>query len=111
MTTNEAKRVYWTEFNEAYERMCSNLAKLTNGEFNGYDRIEFHFSEDPNDTTAEKPWKRRKVMQVNWAAIGTVTADETASFARALAYAAELAAGFEYNGYKVYDDCETAYGD
>lgn len=105
MTTNEMKRVSDREFDEAYEEMCANLSELTNGEFDGRGRIEFYFSPDPSDTEAEKPWKRRKVMQVNWLAIGAVTAAEAASFARALAHAAELAAGFKYNGYKIaYED-------
>lgn len=102
MTNNESKRVSDREFDEAYEEMCASLSKFTNGEYDGIGCIKFNFSSDPSDTTADEPWKRRKVMQVNWAAIGTVTADETASFARALTYAAELAAGFKYNGYKVY---------
>lgn len=100
--TNETKRVSDIEFDKAYEELCRSLSELTNGEYDGNRRIEFHFSHDPNAKGYEKPWKRPKVMQVNWAAIGTVTPDETATFAQALMYAAELAAGFKYNGYKVY---------
>lgn len=101
-TTNETKRVSDREYDEAYEEMLANFKELTNGEYDGRRRIEFYFDEDPNAEGYDKPWHRPKVMQVNWAAIGTVTADETASFARALMYAAELAAGFKYNGCKVY---------
>lgn len=102
MTTNEAKRVSDREYDKAYKEMLANFKELTNGEYDGHSRIEFYFEYDRNAESSEKPWRRPKVMQVNWAAIGTVTADEAASFAQALTYAAELAAGFKYNGCKVY---------
>ena len=40
--------------------------------------------------------------QVNWSAIGSVSAEEAIKFAQLLAKASELAKNFKYNGYKVY---------
>ena len=103
MTTNETKRVSDREFDKAYEQMLKDFNELTG--MDGYRRIMFYFSEDPTAEGYEKPWKRPQVMQVNWAAIGTVMPSEASEFARALTVAAELAAGFKYNGYKIrYED-------
>lgn len=102
MTANETKRVSDREFDEAYREMCENFGKMTDGKYDGYRTIQFHFDYNHDAPSDEKPWNRPKVMQVNWAAIGTVMPSETAQFASALAIAAGLAAGFKYNGYKVY---------
>lgn len=40
-------------------------------------------------------------MGVNWPAKGTVPAEEAVAFARGLLQAAEAAASFKYNGYKI----------
>lgn len=100
MTTTETKRISDREFDEAYNDMLAQFKAMTG--MDGHRRIEFFYSEDPNDTTADKPWNRRKTMQVNWSAIGTVTPEEALEFATALTIAAKLAEGFKYNGYKVY---------
>ena len=93
--TEEAKRVSDVEYEKAYDEMCRDFEELTgyNGRWGG---IEFYFGHIGKD------WKGPKTMQVNWAAIGTVTPDEAAKFGKALMVAAKLAEGFIYNGYKVY---------
>lgn len=40
-------------------------------------------------------------LGVNWAALGTMDAEETKNFAEALMKAANAVATFKYNGYKV----------
>jgi hypothetical protein len=40
-------------------------------------------------------------LGVNWAGIGTVSAEETVKFAGKLAAAAEATANFKYNGYTI----------
>lgn len=100
MTTNEIKRVSETEWSKAYQQMLADFKAQTG--MDGYSRIMFHFDYDHDADSDLKPWKRPKVMQVNWAAIGTVTPDEAAKFGKALMIASKLAENFIYNGYRVY---------
>lgn len=97
----EIKKVSDIEFDKAYDEMCETLEAQTgfDGRWGG---IEFHFTYDPNAEGYDKPWNRPKIMQVNWAAIGTVPPSQAAKFGKALMVAAKLAEDFIYNGYKVY---------
>lgn len=97
----EIKKVSDIEFDKAYDEMCDEF-KARTGYSGRWDGIEFHFSHDPNAEGYDKPWKRPKIMQVNWAAIGTVEPSKAAEFGKALMVAAKLAENFIYNGYKVY---------
>lgn len=100
MTTNEIKRISATEYDKACEQMLADFEAQTGMRRN--DGITFFFDYDRNAVSNEKPWRRPNVMQVNWAAIGTVMPDEAAKFGKALMVAAKLAENFIYNGYKVY---------
>lgn len=101
----ETKYVSEKEFNEALYEMCETFIKRTDGKFDGNGRIRFHFDYDHSASDDVKPWRRSRTMQVNWAAIGTVTPDEAFEYGSALMHAAELAANFKYNGYKIrYED-------
>lgn len=98
--TNETKKVSAYEYDRAYEQMLADFKAQTG--MDGHSRIEFYFDYDHDAKSDLKPWKRPRVMQVNWAAIGTVMPDEAAKFGKALMVAAKLAENFAYNGYKVY---------
>ena len=103
MTTKEAKSVNDREFDRAYREMLASFKELAEPE--NYRRIEFYFDYDEEAEGYDKPWQRPKAMHVNWAAIGSVLAADAMRFADDLKTAAQLAAGFEYNGCKIrYED-------
>ena len=51
---------------------------------------------------ADFGYKRPVKAEVNWAALGSVSAEDAVKFAQLLTKAAELAQNFKYNGFKVY---------
>lgn len=100
---SEIKRVSDRDFDKAYNEMLQDFEAQTG--MDGYSRIMFYFDYDRDAPSDEEPWKRPSIMQVNWAAIGTVKPDEAATFGKALIVAAKLAENFVYNGYKIrYED-------
>ena len=93
--TNEIKKVDHEEFCKARNEMMAELNKLSTELFGtrGNRYVEIY-----TDYGFGSPIE----SVVNWAAIGSVPAEDAVKFAKLLTKAADLASNFKYNGYKVY---------
>jgi len=93
MNTN---KVDYEEYCKAKKEMRDELDALTQElypEKHYYNLVEVY---------ADFGYKRPISSEVNWSAIGSVSAEDAVKFAQLLTKAAELASNFKYNGYKVY---------
>ena len=95
MTNNNFPKISYEEYCEARNEMQKKLREFADQLFpqNGNRYVEIY-----TDFGYKKPIE----SQVNWSAIGSVSAEEAIKFAELLTKSAELANGFKYNGYKVY---------
>lgn len=89
-------KVEYSEYCKAKKEMRDELDALAQELFpEGY----YH---DLVEVYAVLNYKRPITTEVNWSAIGSVSADYAVKFAQLLTKAAELASNFKYNGFKVY---------
>ena len=84
---NEIKKVSWQEYSHLLKEQQKKI-----DEFIGYNLVTLCERGD----TLNHP---EIDIQVSWASIGAVTADEALKFADAIRFAAEIAKTFPYNGY------------
>lgn len=97
MTNNNFPKISYEEYCEARNEMQKELREFADQLFpqKGSRYVEIYTDF----------WFGKGIeSQVNWSAIGSVSAEEAIKFAQLLTKAAELAKNFKYNGYKVDED-------
>lgn len=86
---SEVKKVPWEEYRRLIKEQQKNIDK-----FVGFDRVTLC----ERGVTFDHP---EIDIQVSWASIGAVTADEALKFAKAIELASEMVKNFPYNGYLI----------
>lgn len=89
-------KVEYSEYCKAKNEMRAELNAMTQELFSE------KYYHNLVEVYADFGYKRPIKAEVNWAALGSVSAEDAVKFAQLLTKAAELASNFKYNGFKVY---------